>query len=146
MCENHIHYLKSPSEILKNEDDGEVWRLGFIYDGKERQLVHYHGCNFLKEWPQGIEMISHVICIGTFTWKLLSDQKFDEVTEKQQEMIVEMLEKRTTQSFTFTALGFNHLFFPEQYKLKHGNLRNGDHLASYTIRYKTRNWHKQFIK
>ena len=144
--ENHIHYLEGPSKILKNEDDGNIWRLDFIYDGKERHLVHYHGRNFLEEWPEEIQMVSHVICIGSFGWKYLSKSISDIVSQEEQETIVRMLDDRTTSSFIFTALAFNHLFFPEHYILKHGNHRNGDRLASYTVKYKTRNWHKKFMR
>src|SRR5437762_9108983 len=36
-----IHYLETKSIITLDVDDGSVWRLKFIYNRKERELIYY---------------------------------------------------------------------------------------------------------
>jgi len=59
-----IYYLEGASEITEESDDGDCWRLDFIYNGKSRKLVYFHHREFIAEWPKEIYQIDHVMSMS----------------------------------------------------------------------------------
>lgn len=94
--------LEGPTVIVSEEDDkkNQVWRVKFIYLGKERELVYYYYRNFLQPWPEEIKNISHVISVGTYGYNnIISKERYNNWVYKESPMpdvLHEMLETRTT--------------------------------------------------
>lgn len=102
-------HLKTQSKILSNKDNGKIWKLKFMYDNREINLIFYHHRDFIiEEWPDVVKDVSHVISIGSYLW--LSETVDDDV--------ISMLNKRTTKHFWIYADGYNHLHFQEFVRLK----------------------------
>jgi len=59
-----IFRILGPCENIEEADDGSVWRVEFKYQGKDRSLAHYHHRNFLHEWPDEVNLIDHIMCMG----------------------------------------------------------------------------------
>jgi len=65
--ENNIHYLKTKSTIINESDDGNVWRMEFLYDNIPRKLVFFKEYNFEEPWPEEIKNIKHILGLGAIT-------------------------------------------------------------------------------
>jgi hypothetical protein len=138
-----IHYLKSPSEIVSEEDKGNVWRLEFIYDGKSRQLIHYRDINYFdQEWPKEIKELSHIIGIGSTDFECLyknSEDCNDSFhTGESHNLFKKMVKERTKDVFTLSGGNNCHYYFPIQRYLKHGIYRNSGWISSYIVEDKTK--------
>lgn len=100
-----IYYLKSKSIIIEDIDNENVWKLKFIYDNIERQLIYYHHQDFYETWPNEINNITHIMTMGAEYWP------YD---NKKRKMILQMLHDRTTDYYYFYALSSWHEHFPIQ--------------------------------
>lgn len=122
-----IHYLATKSIILNDNDDGNCWKLQFIYDNIPRTLYYYHHRNFFDDWPNDIQNISHVMTMGAI---YILDSKMEKIN------LISMLELRTTEPYYFYALSFNHLHFPEHFMIDRGQERNGTKIGRIKINHK----------
>lgn len=107
--EGPTHFLKGPSTITSDTDDGVAWRLDFLYDNIPRQLIFFYERNFQLEWPQEIKGISDVMMMGSGGTSLLH--------EPESALLVEMFATRTTSPFAFYPLWWDHKHFPEVHHL-----------------------------
>ena len=117
-----IHYLKDKAKILKDNDNGSVWKLKFKYDNIVRNLIFYHHRNFLIKWPEDIINIKHVIMIGAFCW--------EGFIENDCTVLLSMLKTRTIIPYYIYALTFNHKHFPEHLILDHLGVYKEEYEAS----------------
>ena len=91
-----------PCEILSEEED--PWTLTFMWKKKERKLVYYKR-DFLHKWPDAVNNIRHILCMGSFSWN-----EFVEMGNEA-DTIIKMFEERTKSPWIY-ALTFNHQGFP----------------------------------
>ena len=78
-----------------------VWRLNFKYGSRNLKLIIYYKNFRSKEWPKEVKHLSHVLMIGSGTWK---DFKIP--------LFLKMMTERTEDTFLLTALDFLNEHFP----------------------------------
>ena len=118
-CKDY-HYLEGPSTIISEEYDDTVWRLKFLYNDQERELIYYHHRDFLTTWPQDITNISQIMGQGSV---------FTDVINKTEGLTFrKMFEKRTTEVFYYYALYFSHKHF-DKLIIKCGKERDGTEIG-----------------
>ena len=119
LCKDY-HYLEGPSTIISEEYDDTVWRLKFLYNDQERELIYYHHRDFLTTWPEDITNISHIMGQGSVDT--------DVINKKEGLTFRKMFEERTTEVFYYYALYFSHKHF-DKLIIKGGQQRDGTEIG-----------------
>jgi hypothetical protein len=109
-----ISYLNDGSAtILSEEDSDTVWRLKFIYNGKERNLAIFHQ-DYFNQWPIEVNNISHIMSMGAL---LITPEQ----TSTFRKTVLKMLSERTSSSFYYYADMFDHATFIKTKEYIDGN-------------------------
>lgn len=151
----NVHTLAGPSEISSDVDcdikecitganthdkfcyTPSVWKLKFVYNGKERQLIYYYNYNFaVYDWPSEIQNIQHFIWNGAYSWESMTEYS-EEV--KVREM---MVERAAPEAYVY-ALGFNHKKFPDHMWVYNGHNRSGHNVAKMKLNFSDSDWWKK---
>ncbi len=151
----NIHTLAGPSEILSEEDTPSsecltgsnthntfcyttsVWKLRFLYNGKERQLIYYYNYNYAQyEWPSEIQNIKYYVWNGAYSWE--SMMEFPEEVKLR-----EMTEKRAAPEAYVFALSWNHKQFPDHMLIYNSHDRYGTEVAKMKLNFSDPNWWKK---
>jgi len=118
-CKDY-HYLEGQSTIISEEYDDTVWKIKFLYNGKERELIYYHHRDFLATWPEEITNISHIMGQGSVDT--------DVINKKEGLTFRKMFEERTTEVFYYYALYFSHKHL-DKLIIKCGKERDGTEIG-----------------
>jgi hypothetical protein len=150
-----VHKLASPSEILSDEDTEvsecltgsnthnnfcytqSVWRLRFLYNGKERQLIYYYNFNYTHyDWPLEIQNIQHFIWNGAYSWESMTEYP------EEYKLRNMMMERAAPEAYVY-ALSFNHKKFPKHMWIYNGHERFGHSIAKMKLNFSDPNWWKK---
>ena len=109
---------EDPIEILRDEDDGEVWDFVFVYQDKPRKLRYYHHRDYKKEWPSDIRDISQLLFIGSWTaYRGAFSDKINGKRWKNDKVLLKMIKERCKDTIKIYAHAPSHYFYPEKISL-----------------------------
>ena len=58
-----ISFIK-PHEIVSETFEGETWKLQLKIQDENRCLIYFQLRNFYNEWPEEIQNVNHLMCMG----------------------------------------------------------------------------------
>lgn len=135
---------KDPIEILRDEDNGEVWDFVFDYEDKPRKLRYYHHRDYKKEWPSDIRDISQLLFIGSWTaYRGAFSDKINGKRWKNDKVLLEMIKERCKDTIKIYAYAPTHYFYPEKISLPGLSISRSRVVSSRVIDLESEDWVKE---
>ena len=120
------HKLPCTAEILEDNQQ-DVWRLKFKYNGKIRNLIYFFEYDFYDDWPEEITNIGHVLWLSAFRWDNFITGGYGDYEHRNHPKVMNlatMLETRTISPW-FYSYDFMDVLFPYQQRIYDGKWKEG---------------------